>query len=92
VAAATILLLVGAVAGALGPIEQVVRQERTPPELRGRVFATFMASLTFVVPPATLAAGLLIDVAGLRATVAVLAVGNAALTAWVLVGRARRSI
>ncbi len=92
VAAAAILLLVGVVAGALGPLEQVVRQERTPPELRGRVFATFMASLTFVVPPATLAAGLLIDAAGLRATVAVLAVGNAALTAWVLAGRARRSI
>jgi MFS family permease len=92
VAAAAILLVIGIVAGAIGPLEQVVRQERTPPELRGRVFATFMASLTFVVPPATLGAGLLIAAAGLRATVAVLAVGNAALTAWVLAGRAGRSI
>ena len=90
--AATILLLVGLAAGALGPLEQVVRQERTPPELRGRVFATFMASLTFVVPPAALAAALLVEAAGLRTTVAVLTVGNAALTVWVLAGRAWRSI
>ena len=90
--AVAILFLVGLVAGTLGPLEQLVRQERTPPELRGRVFATFMASLTLVVPPATLAAGLLVDAAGLRATVAALALANTALTAWVLAGRARKSL
>ena len=91
-AAAAILFLVGLVSGALGPLEQLVRQERTPAELHGRVFATFMASLTLVVPPATLAAGLLVDAAGLRATVAALAVANTALAAWVLAGRARKSL
>ena len=90
--AAVILFLVGLVAGALGPLEQLVRQERTPAELRSRVFATFMVSLTLVVPPATLAAALLVDAAGLRATVAVLAVTNTALTVWVLAGRARKSL
>jgi MFS family permease len=83
------LLLIGTLAGALAPIEQRVRQERTPPELRGRVFAGFIAAYTAVVPPAVLAAGLVVDAFGLRAALAVFALGNTALTVAVLL-RARR--
>jgi len=83
------LLMIGVVAGALAPIEQRVRQERTPPELRGRVFAGFMAAYTVVVPPALLAAGLVVDTFGLRAALAAFALGNAVLTTVVLL-RARR--
>lgn len=51
-----------------------MRQEETSPELRTRVFASFMASLTVVVPFSVLAAGLPVDVAGLTLGTATLAV------------------
>ena len=86
------LFLIGLVAGANGPIEQLVRQERTPAELRGRVFATFMASLMLVVPPATLAAGFLVEAAGLRAALVAFAAGNAILATFVLASRAGREL
>jgi MFS family permease len=90
--AAAVMLLIGAGAGMLGPVEQLVRQERTPPQLRARVFATFMASLAFAVPPATLLAGLLVDAAGLRITLAAIATGNAALALFVLAARLDRRL
>jgi MFS family permease len=90
--AALVLLLMGILAGALGPLEQVVRQERTPAELRGRVFSTFTASLTFVVPPAVLAAGLVVDAVGLRAAVALLAAGNVVLGIVAIRSRAGRDL
>ena len=68
--AAALLFLVGVSAGAHAPLEQSLRQERTPPELRGRVFASYMASLTLVVPPAMLAAGLAVEAVGLRGALA----------------------
>jgi hypothetical protein len=51
-----------------------------------------MASLAFVVPPAVLAAGVLVDVAGLRATFAVFAAGNLMVAVAVLLGRLRRRL
>ena len=86
------MFLIGLVAGANGRLEQLVRQERTPAELRGRVFATFMASLTLVVPPATLAAGFVVEAAGLRAALVAFAAGNAVLAAFVLASRVRREL
>jgi predicted MFS family arabinose efflux permease len=72
---------IGVIAGSIGPLEQIVRQEHTPPELRGRVFATFMASIAAAVPPAMVVAGLVVETYGLRTAFALFAVGNAALTA-----------
>ena len=87
--AAVLLFAIGFGAGIYAPLDQLVRQERTPPELRARVFATFMASLTAVVAPAVLAAALLIDAVGLRSALVAFTVGNAALALYALAGRAR---
>jgi MFS family permease len=72
-----ILLLIGIVAGAGTPLYQTVRQERTPAELRGRVFATGAAAETLAIPPAVLLAGYVVDTFGLRAAMLVFAAGNA---------------
>ena len=87
-----VVFLIGLCAGALAPIEQLVRQEQTPSELRTRVFATFMASLTLAVPPATLAAGLLVQAGSLRTLVLACAVGNALLAAAAVTSRASRRL
>ena len=90
--AAVVLFLIGVVAGLLGPIEQLVRLRRTPPELRARVLATFMGTLLLVVPPGVLTGGLLVDWLGLRGALLVFAAANTALTASVLASRAPRSV
>ena len=90
--AAVVLFLIGVVAGLLGPIEQLVRLRRTPPELRARVLATFMGTLLVVVPPGVLTGGLLIDWLGLRGALFAFAAANTALTACVLASRAPRSV
>lgn len=87
-----LLLAIGLVSGALSPIEQSVRQEETPPELRGRVFALFMASLAIVVPLAVLPAGLLVEAAGLRAALIAFAVGNAVLALVVVASPSARRV
>ncbi len=87
-----LLFLIGLTAGALGPLEHTVRQERTPPELRARVFATVMAAQLLVAPPAMLAAGLVIDSVGLRASLVVFAAGNTVLALVALASRPARHI
>lgn len=87
-----VLFALGVVAGGLGPIEQSVRHERTPAELRARVFAMFMASLAAVVPLSVLAAGFAVELAGLRPVVVAFAVGNAVLTVVVVTSRVVREL
>jgi MFS family permease len=79
-----ILVIVGVTVGAIDPLERAVRQERTPPPLRGRVFAAMYAVPKMVVPLGVLAAGLLVEVFGLRTALLAFAIGNA-LIAGVLV-------
>jgi MFS family permease len=90
--AAAVLFLIGVVAGLLGPIEQLVRLRRTPPELRARVLSTFMGMLLLVVPPGVLAGGLLVEWLGLRGALLAFAAANTALTVCVLASRAPRSV
>lgn len=71
------LLLIGIVAGAAVPLYQTVRQERTPAELRGRVFATAAAAESLAIPPAVLLAGYVVETFGLQAALLVFAAGNA---------------
>lgn len=71
--ALVVLALVGVVAGAGTPLFQTVRQERTPSELRGRVFATVAAAEAMAVPPAVLIAGYVVEGLGLRAALALFA-------------------
>ena len=61
------------------PIEALVRQERTPPELRARVFATQMASLTVAAPVGVITAGFLVEAFGLRSAMLGIATVNALL-------------
>jgi MFS family permease len=91
VVALSVLAFVGVAAGALGPVEHTVRQERTPPELRGRVLSTVAAAEAVGVPAGVLVAALLVEAFGLRAAFLFFAVGNAALAAMAaLVPAARR--
>jgi predicted MFS family arabinose efflux permease len=73
------------------PIEALVRQERTPAELRARVFATQMAALTVAAPVGVIVAGFLVDAIGLRPAMLALASANA-LLAFVFVRPAARGI
>lgn len=72
-----LLLAAMAVGGfAMGPINPLlvtIRQERIPPELRGRVFATFSAVAMVAQPAGMLVGGFLVEAAGFRAAVLVLA-------------------
>jgi MFS family permease len=70
------LALLGVSAGGVVPLFQTVRQERTPPELRARVFATVAAAEAMAIPPAVLLAGLALETLGLRAALLAFVVGN----------------
>jgi predicted MFS family arabinose efflux permease len=73
------------------PIEALIRHERTPPYLRARVFATYMAALTLAAPIGALAAGFLVETVGLRTAIVALAIMNA-VGAVVFVRPAARSV
>jgi MFS family permease len=73
------------------PVEALIRQERTPPPLRARVFATYMAALTLAAPLGVVAAGFLVDAIGLQAAIVAVATVNA-LGAAVFVRPAARSV
>jgi predicted MFS family arabinose efflux permease len=74
-----LLFAIGLTAGALGPIETTLRQERTPPELRGRALSTVAAVLALAIPLGTLVAGLAVEWLGLRAALALFAAANVVL-------------
>lgn len=70
--------LLGATAS--GPINAIlvtVRLERIPPALRGRVFGTFTSISTAVIPLGMALGGVLIAVIGLKATIVIMALGDA---------------
>jgi MFS family permease len=90
--AAAVLFGIGVMAGAIVPLQQLVRQERTPAELQARVAATVMTSLALVVPPAVLGAGLLVDAAGLQVAFGVYAAGNALVVVIALSSRLPRRL
>lgn len=68
-----VILLITAVAGLsagpLNPIFSTLVQERTPAEMRGRVFGTLMAAVRAATPLSMLLAGFLVERAGIRITV-----------------------
>ena len=79
------LVVIGVTVGAIDPLERAVRQERTPANLRGRVFAAMYAVPKVVVPLGVFTAGLLVEVAGLRVALLAFAVGNLAVAAAVCI-------
>lgn len=86
------LFLVGVVGGALVPLEHTVRQERTPPELRARVFSTVFAADMLAGPPGALVAGVAIQSFGLRPVLVAFVLLTATLTVWAVVTPAARAI
>jgi MFS family permease len=71
-----VVVVVGITVGAIDPLERAVRQEQTPPDLRGRVFAATYAVPKLVVPAGVFVAGALIEAFGLRSALLVFAIGN----------------
>jgi MFS family permease len=69
------LFVFGVCLGAVVPMQTTVVHERTPPVLRGRVFGIFVASTTATGALGMLVAGLVVDSAGLRRTLLLLAAG-----------------
>jgi MFS family permease len=81
VLAVVTLFVLGVAAGAISPLEQTVWQERTPKELRGRAFAASAAIPLLTDALAFVVAGAIVGLFGLRAGLAVHAVGDAILFA-----------
>ena len=86
------LVLVSTGLCALSQIETVVRQERTPPELRGRVFATTMAALAIAAPPGIAVGGFLVEALALQQAIIAFATANAVLAAAVVATPAIRRL
>jgi len=68
-----ILAVVGMANGTMNPLIMTVLQERTPPELRGRVFGTVVAIALIAAPAGLLLAGLTIESIGTRAVLGIIA-------------------
>jgi MFS family permease len=67
-------VVVGLAAGPLNPLMVTVRHERSPVELRGRVFSTYSAIAMAAQPVGVLVAGQLVERIGLSPTVLAFAV------------------
>jgi MFS family permease len=67
------IFLSGVIGGPVNPLSVTIRQERIPPELRGRVFSTFSAIAMAASPFGIIAAGVLTEWHGLPMTLVVLA-------------------
>jgi MFS family permease len=68
-----ILAAMGFANGVLNPLIMTVLQERTPPELRGRVFGTVVATALIAAPAGLLLAGAAIEAIGIRAVLGIMA-------------------
>jgi MFS family permease len=90
VLAVAVVLAVGALAGAIAPIETTVVQERSPAELLPRVIGLSTAVFRIAGPIAILVVGLLIERVGLRSTLAILTAGTVALAVYVVLEPAVR--
>lgn len=74
-----LLAAMGLALGPLGPLVLTVLGERTPGALRGRVFGAYSALVTAAIPPGVLLAGVLTEIAGVRAVLLGMAVAYLAL-------------
>jgi MFS family permease len=80
VVAVAVLAIVGVANGTINPLITTILQERTPPDLRGRVFGSVAASAMIAAPAGMLLAGVAIEAAGLRAVLAAVAATFTAVT------------
>lgn len=70
---ATSMVVIGLASGPLNPLLMTVFQERTPPEMRGRMFGVVMAIAWIAMPIGMLTSGLVIQGAGLRSMLVLIA-------------------
>lgn len=82
----------GAVTAPYNPLTMTLFQERTPADLRGRVFGTLTALSLAGMPLGFLAGGALVEQFGSTATLLVMAGAYAVATAWLLVTPALRGM
>src|SRR5262249_29002939 len=75
-----VLAIVGVANGTINPLITTILQERTPPDLRGRVFGSVAASAMIAAPAGMLLAGVAIEAAGLRAVLGAIAATFTAVT------------
>jgi MFS family permease len=75
-----VLAVVGFATGIVNPLISTILQERTPPDLRGRVFGTVGASAMVAAPAGMLLAGGALETAGIRAVLGTIAAVFTAVT------------
>jgi MFS family permease len=89
---AAALALAGLIAGPNGPLVATVLQERTPEQLRGRVFGATTAMSFVAAPVGVLLAGVSIDRFGLQATLVAMTGIFAITVGWLFLDRGLREI
>jgi MFS family permease len=87
-----LMALNGLAIGPLNPMVHTLVQERTPAEMRARVFGVLMALAYVAMPAGMLAAGYLAESFGVRAALLVFGAGSLALALWLLLDRSIRRI
>jgi MFS family permease len=89
---AAALAIAGLIAGPNGPLVATVLQERTPEQLRGRVFGATTAMSFVAAPVGVLLAGVAIDSFGLQATLVAMTGIFAITVGWLFLDRGLREI
>ena len=86
------LVAIGLASGPINPLLMTIFQERTPAEMRGRLFGVIMAITWVAMPLGMLVAGVMIQFAGLRTTLILIATSFALVTLGVLVNPTLRTL
>jgi len=86
------LALAGFLSGAVGPISNVVLQERTAEEMRGRVLSVVFSFSYAVFPIGYVASGFMIREVGVAETAAAMAIVSAVVAIWALFSPALRQM
>ena len=76
----TLLVIIGIASGPINPLLMTVFQARTPAAMRGRLFGMITAIAWVAMPAGMLVAGFLIEAAGLRTTLVLIAASFTAVT------------
>jgi MFS family permease len=88
----SIFVVSGALTAPYNPVQTTVWQERTPSDLRGRVFGSREALALALLPFGYLLGGLLVQQAGVRATLLAIAAAYALATLWLVTRPALREM
>lgn len=92
VLATVVLALAGLMGGPLNPLIMTLMQERTPDDMRGRVFGMVMALAWIAMPLGMLLAGLSLEYLGVRGTIIAVTVGTVAASAQLFLNPALREM